>query len=133
MGAMNRKIIVVPWIVKSWLNSDFDRNCRPGRASSVRISNAMIPPRRKNPNVVTMYSRPICLWFVVVSQSRIPSFGSFGSSCSTPTVVTGASRAGGERGRGGGRRTGRRRLRPLLPDPPVEGLLGDGPDVEHHR
>ncbi len=42
--------------------------CRPGLASSARISNAMTPPIRKNPNAVTRYSVPIVLWSVVVSH-----------------------------------------------------------------
>ena len=44
--------ISVPCIVNSWLYCSLLRNCRPGRASSVRISSAMMPAIRKNTNDV---------------------------------------------------------------------------------
>jgi hypothetical protein len=84
---MNRKIIVVPWIVNSSLNSVLVRNCRPGRANSLRMSSALMPPRRKNTKVVPMYSRPIFLWLVVVIQSRRPPRRS-GVGCSATVTPT---------------------------------------------
>ncbi len=42
----------------------------PGRASSPRISSAMIPPARKKANEVTRYMLPMILWSVVRSRSR---------------------------------------------------------------
>ncbi len=44
----------------------------PGRASSVRMTRARIPPTRKNPNDVTMYRIPIRLWSVVVNHVTMP-------------------------------------------------------------
>src|SRR5437764_665354 len=60
--------MIVPCMVNSWLYCSSDRNCRPGRASSVRISRAMNPPMKKNANEVTRYIRPICLASVVRSS-----------------------------------------------------------------
>ncbi len=69
MGITNRKIIVVPWIVKSWLYVSGSTNWMPGTASSARIRSASMPPRMKKANAVVMYSAPIFLWSVVVSHS----------------------------------------------------------------
>ena len=40
--------MIVPCMVNSWLYCSFDKNCRPGAASSVRISSASSPPMKKN-------------------------------------------------------------------------------------
>jgi hypothetical protein len=50
--------MIVPCMVNNWLYCSGDRNCRPGRASSARISNASTPPTMKNTNDVTMYITP---------------------------------------------------------------------------
>lgn len=52
-GVANISSITVPCIVKAWLNCSFDMICMPGRASSARISSAMMPPMMKNANEVT--------------------------------------------------------------------------------
>ena len=52
-GVANISSISVPCIVNNWLYCSGVRNCRPGRASSVRISSAMIPAMMKNTNDVT--------------------------------------------------------------------------------
>jgi hypothetical protein len=43
----NRKIIVVPCIVNSWLNCSSLKNCVPGFASSVRMNSASSPATAK--------------------------------------------------------------------------------------
>src|SRR5438270_11363509 len=57
--------MIVPCMGNGWLYCPSDRNCGPGRASSVRISRAMNPPMKKNANEVTRYIRPIVLASVV--------------------------------------------------------------------
>ncbi len=69
MGMTKRKIIVVPWMVKSWLYVSGFRNWTPGTASSVLIRRAKMPPRTKKLKAVVMYRTPIFLWSVVVSHS----------------------------------------------------------------
>ena len=51
-GVANSSSMIVPCIVNSWLYCSFDRNCRPGRASSARISSARMPANRNNANEV---------------------------------------------------------------------------------
>ncbi|CAB4937187.1 unannotated protein [freshwater metagenome] len=53
--------MIVPCMVNSWLYCSLDRNCNPGTASSVRMSSAINPPMRNNPNEVTRYIFPIVL------------------------------------------------------------------------
>jgi hypothetical protein len=53
--------MMVPCMVNSWLYCSLDRNCSPGRASSVRMSRAINPPTPKNTNEVTRYISPIVL------------------------------------------------------------------------
>ncbi len=53
--------MIVPCMVNSWLNCSLDRNCSPGAASSVRISNAISPPMKKKAKQVTVYITPISL------------------------------------------------------------------------
>ena len=56
VGVANRNNISVPCIVKSWLYSSFvARTCIPGENSSARMSRAMTPASRKNPNDATRY------------------------------------------------------------------------------
>src|SRR4051794_41155910 len=73
-GVANISSMIVPCMVNSWLYCSGDRNCRPGRASSPRISMAIRPPMRKNANEVVRYIRPMVLWSVVRSRfdSREP-------------------------------------------------------------
>src|SRR6185312_7990602 len=68
IGVAKNSSMIVPCIVNSWLYCSGDRNCRPGRASSARISNAMKPPIMKNTNDVTRYISPICFASVVRSS-----------------------------------------------------------------
>jgi hypothetical protein len=64
-GVANSNSMIVPCMVNNWLYCSGDRNCRPGRPSSPRISSAMTPPITKNENDVTKYIRPICFASVV--------------------------------------------------------------------
>ena len=54
IGTMTRKIIVVPWIVTTWLYEFFVRKCSFGVASCVRIRSARIPPSAKKISAVQM-------------------------------------------------------------------------------
>src|SRR4051794_39488000 len=74
--------MIEPCMVSSWLYCSGERNCRPGRASSARISMAMNPAATKKPNDVTRYMTPICLASVVRSNrvSTLP----FGCRLSGP-------------------------------------------------
>ena len=48
-GVANSSSMIVPCIVKSWLNcSGLSTTCRPGLTSSARISSASRPPIMKN-------------------------------------------------------------------------------------
>src|SRR3954470_22324481 len=67
-GTTNRKIIVVPCIVKSWLYVCGCRNVLSDCDSCTRMSSASTPPRRKKANVRTRYMIPMRLWSVVVTQ-----------------------------------------------------------------
>src|SRR6266487_5378312 len=68
IGTTTRKIIVVPWIVKSASYESRRMKCSFGVASCARISSARIPPATKNARLVAMYMIPIRLWSTVVSQ-----------------------------------------------------------------
>ena len=70
-GVANSSSMIVPCIVNSWLYCSGDRNCIPGRASSPRMSMAIMPPTMKNANEVARYIRPMVLWSVV--RSRLDS------------------------------------------------------------
>src|SRR5262245_39670453 len=72
MGITNRKTIVTPCIVKSWLYWSAFSRCWSGRASWLRISSASSPPIRKKANAETPYMIPIFLWSTVVSQLQKP-------------------------------------------------------------
>ncbi|GAA3105889.1 hypothetical protein GCM10020254_59710 [Streptomyces goshikiensis] len=65
-GVANISSMIVPCMVKAWLNCSFDMICVPGRASSARMKSARRPPMRKNTNDVTRYIVPMVLWSVVV-------------------------------------------------------------------
>src|SRR4051794_18821531 len=67
-GVAKNSSMIVPCMVNSWLYCSGERNCRPGRASSARMSSAMNPPIMKNTNDVTRYIRPICFASVVRSS-----------------------------------------------------------------
>ena len=67
-GVANISSMIVPCMVNAWLYCSGDRNCRPGRASSVRISSASRPPKRKKTNEVIRYRVPMALWSVEVSH-----------------------------------------------------------------
>lgn len=54
IGVANSSIMMVPWMVNSWLYCSVLTICSPGRASSARMSMASTPANRKNPNAVTM-------------------------------------------------------------------------------
>ena len=68
IGVAKNSSMIVPCMVNSWLYCSGERNCRPGRASSARMSSAMKPPIRKNTNDVTRYMSPICFASVVRSS-----------------------------------------------------------------
>ncbi len=51
-GVANISSMIVPCMVKSWLNCSLESSCSPGRASSIRISIAISPPSRKNTKAV---------------------------------------------------------------------------------
>src|SRR5947209_1220496 len=57
--------MIVPCMVNSWLYCSWDRNWSPGRASSVRINNAITPPTMKKANDVVRYMMPSILGSVV--------------------------------------------------------------------
>ena len=52
IGMITRKTIVVPCIVKIWLYASADNTWPFGCASCSRISNASMPPIKKNVNAV---------------------------------------------------------------------------------
>src|SRR5205809_3104175 len=68
----NRKIIVIPCIVKIWLYWAAFSSVLSGFASWLRISYASIPPIRQNAKALNAYSRPIFLWSTVVNQLHQP-------------------------------------------------------------
>ena len=96
-GVANISSITVPCIVNSWLYCSGDRNCRPGRPSSARISIAMMPPAMKKTNDVTRYISPMVLWSVVrrMLDSREPltgmcaGLGRLTIGCGAIAVMTG--------------------------------------------
>ena len=69
-GTTNRKTIVVPCIVKSWLYVCGSSSVLSACDSWSRISSASTPPSMKKANVRTRYMIPIRLWSVVVTQRR---------------------------------------------------------------
>src|SRR5664280_3056087 len=71
IGVANINSMIVPCMVNSWLYCSLEKNCRPGRASSARMSKASTPPNMKNANDVIRYIRPIVLWSVVVRIFQI--------------------------------------------------------------
>ena len=62
----NKNNINEPCIVNNWLYCSLLTNCKPGVASSARITNAMAPASTKNMKEVIMYRLPMTLWSVVV-------------------------------------------------------------------
>ena len=67
-GMMNRKIIIDACTEKRPLKVFGLTNCRPGAASSARMSIAIRPPATKKKNVVQMYWRPMTLWSVLTRK-----------------------------------------------------------------
>ncbi len=65
-GVANISSMIVPCIVNAWLNCSGVRICRPGRASSVRMSSASRPPKPKKMHEVIRYRKPMTLWSVEV-------------------------------------------------------------------
>ncbi len=82
IGVAYSSSMIVPCMVNSWLNCSFDRYCRPGRASSPRISSAIRPPIMKNANDVVRYMIPICLGSVVLNSER--KYEPFGRARAAP-------------------------------------------------
>ena len=72
IGITNRKIIVIPCIVKIWLYCSALRSVPSGWANWVRINRASNPPTMKNTNADTPYMIPIFLWSTVVNQLQKP-------------------------------------------------------------
>src|SRR5215218_10457287 len=60
-GMMNRKIRIEAWTENRPLNVFESTNCRPGWASSARMSIASRPPTNRKKNEVTVYWIPITL------------------------------------------------------------------------
>src|SRR5215211_2282863 len=87
-GTTNRKTIVVPCIVISWLYVCGSSSVLFAWLSCRRISSASVPPSRKNTKVRTRYMIPIRLWSVVVTHEVQP-VRSRSTSCAT-TWGTGA-------------------------------------------
>ena len=46
-GVANSSSMIVPCMVKNWLNVSYERYCSPGKASSARIPSARMPPKAK--------------------------------------------------------------------------------------
>src|SRR3954451_19061956 len=67
-GMMNRKMRIEAWTENSPLKVFESTNCRPGRASSARISIASSPPTSRKKNEVTVYWIPITLWSVLMRK-----------------------------------------------------------------
>ncbi|CAM5238520.1 hypothetical protein SHIRM173S_09833 [Streptomyces hirsutus] len=88
-GVANIRSMIVPCIVNAWLNCSLDTICRPGRASSARITSAITPPTMKNTKDVVRYSEPITLWSVVVSHATtfLPRFRRPGGCNAGVTMV----------------------------------------------
>src|SRR3954452_10619198 len=72
VGTTNRKIIVVPCIVNSWLYVCGVSSVLSAWLSCRRIISASTPPRMKKANVRTRYMIPIRLWSVVVIHDVQP-------------------------------------------------------------
>ena len=89
IGTTNRKIIVVPCIVNSWLYVCGRQQRVVRRASCRRISSASTPPRRKK-TASSRYMIPIFLWSAVVTHDVQP-------------VAPGSTRVGDDLGPAGGR------------------------------
>ena len=70
MNAPN--IMIRPCSVVSSLKSSGCTICRPGWNSSARIVSAMRPPTMNIAKLKNRYSVPMSLWFVDVSQRRMP-------------------------------------------------------------
>ena len=89
----NKKSIKVPCIVNSWLYCSLLTNCRPGRASSARITSAINPAIAKKANDVTMYRFPMTLWSVeVIQPTTLLPFFTGGRNGACEVVVTGLSK-----------------------------------------
>ena len=72
IGITNRKIIVMPCIVKIWLYWSAFTRVPSGWASCARISSASRPPMMKKKKATTPYMMPIFLWSTVVNQLQKP-------------------------------------------------------------
>src|SRR3954467_14268090 len=71
-GTTNRKTIVVPCIVISWLYVCGSSSVLFAWLSCRRISSASVPPSMKNTKVRTRYMIPMRLWSVVVTHDVHP-------------------------------------------------------------
>jgi len=71
-GMSAAKIITSAWTPISWLKNSGFMSCRPGWKSSARTARIIAPPTKNISSEKVMYIVPISLWFVVVSQRRIP-------------------------------------------------------------
>ncbi len=65
---MNRKISSEAWTENSPLNVLESTNCRPGCASSARMTMASMPPTNMKKNDVTTYWTPMTLWSVLTRK-----------------------------------------------------------------
>ena len=64
--------MIRPCSVVSWLKSSGRTTCRPGWNNSARMVSAMMPPTINIARLKNRYSVPMSLWFVDVSQRKMP-------------------------------------------------------------
>jgi hypothetical protein len=67
--------MISAWTVVIVLKKPGSTSCIPGSKSSARMTSAIDPPIRNMTRLNTRYIVPMSLWFVVVSQRRIPFAG----------------------------------------------------------
>ncbi len=67
-GMMNRKISSEACMLNRPLKVSASTNCRPGAASSARISIAIRPPMNRNTIEWTVYWTPMTLWSVLMRK-----------------------------------------------------------------
>ena len=86
MGTAKRYIIVEPCMVNSSLYVSGLRKLFSGTANCVRISSALMPPRRKKRKAVPMMRAPIVSFWIALNQPIMPG-GSAQSACSFSGVL----------------------------------------------
>src|SRR6266446_6858616 len=84
MGIPTRNTMVVPCMVKSWLNVPGGTRWRPDQASWRRIADASSPATTRNTSPLTTYMTPSRLWSTVTTHSW--STASNGRCAPTPRL-----------------------------------------------